>query len=175
MNHFLTAILPLVIVAALTITIIIIFMRQETRRRQFEIRFKEGSDIMRQRMLAYERLTLLLERLYPESLVLREQKNNMTSVMFQQHLLKTIRKEFDHNLAMQIYVKDATWSKIKSTRETLVRQINNSAANTDPNAPAIVLGHAIIESAGGDLVHYFRNSIKAIKDEMNEYYGSEVG
>lgn len=171
MMEFLTSFLPLFLVMAFTITIVIVFMRQETRRRLLEIRSREGADLIRQRMLAYERLTLLLERLHPEALVLREQKKNMTSVMLHQHLLKVIRSEFDHNLSMQIYVNNRTWKQIKSTREALVRLINSTAANTDPNAPAIVLGHSLIENAGGELVHYFRNSIKAIKDEMNELYG----
>ncbi len=173
MSQFLINTLPVILVMIFTITLVIVFMKQETRRRQLEIRSKEGAELMRQRILAYERLTLLLERLHPEALVLREQKKNMTSIMFQQHLLKVIRSEFDHNLSMQIYVSDRTWAKIKSTREGLVRLVNSTAANTDPNAPAIVLGHSLIESSGGDLTHYFRNSIKAIKSEMNEFYGGK--
>jgi hypothetical protein len=153
------------------LVLIYLFITQENRRRQHEIRVKESTELLRLRMQAYERLILLLERLYPESLVLREQRHTMTSVQFQSHLLKMIRQEFDHNLAMQLYVSTNTWDKIKAAREGLIRLINTTANNIKPEAPALELGRFLIESMGGDLNLYFNDAIATIKKEMNEFYG----
>ena len=122
-------------------------------------------------MQAYERLILLLERLNPESLVLREQRHTLTSMQFQSHLLKMIRQEFDHNLAMQLYVTPNTWDKVKAAREGLIRLINTTANNIKPEAPALELGRFLIENMGRDLNLYFYDAIATIKKEMNEFYG----
>lgn len=174
MEYLLTYILPILIVMIFSVVITFLFIKQENKRKQFEIRAQEGRDLMQQRILAYERLILLLERLQPESLIIREQNNTMNSMEFHKHLLKVVRREFEHNLTMQLYVKSKTWEKIKSTRETLLRTINSCATNVKPEDPAIVLGHAIIERSGGELIHYFRNSIKSIKEEMNSFYGGDL-
>jgi len=174
MEYFLTYILPILLVMIFATIIVFLFIKQENKRKQFEIRANEGKELLKQRIVAYERLILLMERLQPESLIIREQKGNMNSMQFHQHLLKVVRKEFEHNLSMQLYVKDKTWDKVKRTRDTLVRIINSTATNVKPESPAIVLGHAIIENGGGDLIQYYRNSIKSIKKEMNEFYGDNL-
>ncbi|MCA1745527.1 MAG: hypothetical protein LC643_07480 [Bacteroidales bacterium] len=166
-----TILLPSIATMVFALVLIYLFITQENRRRQQEIRVKESTELLRLRMQAYERLILLLERLNPESLVLREQRHTMTSVQFQSHLLKMIRQEFDHNLAMQLYVSPATWDKVKAAREGLIRLINTTANNIKPEAPALELGRFLIENMGRDLNLYFYDAIATIKKEMNEFYG----
>lgn len=166
-----TILLPSIATMVFALVLIYLFITQENRRRQHEIRVKESTELLRLRMQAYERLILLLERLTPESLVLREQRHSMTSIQFQSHLLKMIRHEFDHNLAMQLYVSPNTWDKVKAAREGLIRLINTTASNIKPEAPALELGRFLIENMGGDLNLYFNDAIATIKKEMNEFYG----
>ncbi len=166
-----TILLPSIATMLFALVLIYLFITQENRRRQQEIRVKESTELLRLRMQAYERLILLLERLSPESLVLREQRHSMTSVQFQSHLLKMIRQEFDHNLAMQLYVSPNTWDKVKAAREGLIRLINTTANNIKPEAPALELGRFLIENMGRDLNLYFNDAIATIKKEMNEFYG----
>ena len=164
--------LPSLITMLLLMIFVVLFFRQENRRRLHEIRVKEGQEMLRLRMQAYERLILLLERLNPESLVLREQKHTMTSLQFQNHLLKIIRHEFDHNLTMQLYVENSTWEKVKAAREGLIRLINTTANNIKADAPALELGRFLIENVGRDLNLYFNDAIATIKKEMNMMYGA---
>ncbi len=171
MNQTVLILLPSLLTMAFTLILIYLFIRQENRRRHQEIRLKESSEMFRLRMQAYERLTLLLERLNPESLVLREQRHDMTALQFQKHLLKIIRHEFDHNLTMQLYVTYPTWEKVKATREGLVRLINTTAGRIDANAPALELGRFLIEDVGKDLNLYFNDALSSIQREMNELYG----
>ncbi len=166
-----TILLPSIATMVFALVLIYLFITQENRRRQQEIRVKESTELLRLRMQAYERLILLLERLNPESLVLREQRHSMTSVQFQTHLLKMIRQEFDHNLAMQLYVSPNTWDKVKAAREGLIRLINTTANSIKPDAPALELGRFLIENLGRDLNLYFNDAIATIKKEMNDFYG----
>ena len=48
------------------------------------------------KLQAYERLVLLLERLSPDSLIMRVSKLDMTSKQLHTTLLSTIRSEFEH-------------------------------------------------------------------------------
>ncbi|TCO06920.1 DUF7935 family protein [Natronoflexus pectinivorans] len=171
MNNTLLIFLPSVIVVVFTLILIYLFMNQENRRRHQEIRVKESSEMFKLRMQAYERLTLLLERLNPESLILREQRHDLSALQFQTHLLKIIRTEFDHNLTMQIYVTIPTWEKVKAAKEGLVRLINTTANNIDKKAPALELGRFLIENTGRDLNLYFNDAIASIRKEMNDLYG----
>ncbi|MGQ1948296.1 DUF7935 family protein [Geofilum sp. OHC36d9] len=170
MTDYTMFVLALLAIMVFTLLLVSFFLRQETRRRQLEIRYKDGVELMKHRLQAYERLTLLLERLSPEALILREQRHDLSGVSFHQHLLRVIRNEFDHNMAMQVYVNASTWEKIKSAREALVRLINSTAAGLDPKAPALELGRLIIENSGGELIQIFRSAIAAIRDEMSNYY-----
>lgn len=166
-----TIFLPTLITSLITLIIVYLFMRQEQKRRLHELRIKESTELMRLRMQAYERLILLMERLNPQSLILREQRHNLTTLQFQSHLLKIIRSEFDHNLAMQLYVSPTTWDKVKAAREGLIRLINTTANNIKPEAPALELGRHLIENVGRDLNLYFNDAIQQIRKEMHDYYG----
>ncbi|MDG5800335.1 hypothetical protein QA597_08200 [Marinilabiliaceae bacterium ANBcel2] len=171
MQEFIFRVVPMLILVGFTLTMVYLFIRQENRRRQQELKLKHSSELVRLRFQAYERLILLIERLNPEALVLREQRHTMNAFQFQSHLLKIIRKEFEHNISMQLYVSSDVWQKIKAAREGLLRLINTTASETSSKAPALELGRKIIEQSGNDLNLYFNDAINEIKKEMREYYG----
>ena len=135
-----------------------------------EILAKDNAEILKLRFQAYERLTLLLERLMPEGLILREQRNDMDCQAFHSLLLRTIRQEFNHNLAMQVYVTIHTWGKVLTAREKLVKLINTSASRTKPDKPALLLGKTIIEEANPEVTFHFNDALNAIKNEIETYY-----
>ncbi|PKP10140.1 MAG: hypothetical protein CVU09_08410 [Bacteroidetes bacterium HGW-Bacteroidetes-4] len=97
------------------------------------------------RIQAYERMVLFLERISPQSLVLRTQKPNMTNLDLQNALLRNIRSEFEHNMAHQLYVSDKAWEMVKTAKENLVKIINQNAIRVKPDAPAIQLSKLILE------------------------------
>jgi len=163
-------IIAVLVIAGVSILMVHLFIRQDYKRRRLEVLANESADIMKLRFQAYERLTLLLERLAPESLVLREQRHDMNCLAFHTLLLKTIRQEFNHNLAMQIYVSIPTWEKIKTARESLIKLVNKAVTSTKPDAKALELGRYIIEEAGAETNFYFTDALNEIKREIELYY-----
>jgi hypothetical protein len=97
------------------------------------------------RLQAYERMVLMLERISPQSLVLRTQKPNMTNQALQAALLKNIRSEFEHNMAHQLYISDKAWEMIKTAKENLLKLINQNAISIKSDGPAIQLSKNILE------------------------------
>ena len=61
------------------------------------------------RLQAYERLALFLERISPNSLVLRCYQPGMDLKLLQGVMTKNIRDEWEHNLSQQVYLTVPTW------------------------------------------------------------------
>jgi hypothetical protein len=99
--------------------------RNEERKRQWELKRESQKTISPIRMRAYERLSLLLERTTPEHMIfdLRtkqpEALSTWTVLQMQQHLLQTIRIEFEHNLSQQVYVSEELWTLIMNARDQM--------------------------------------------------------
>jgi len=162
-------IIALIIVVPLLL-IVRWFFKKELEDKRLENFSRVKKEIMPQKLQAYERLTLLLERVYPESLVLREQRKGMTSLKFHSHLLRVVRNEFEHNLAMQIYVPSKTWEKIVKARTELLRLINISASSVNPDSSSIVLGKTIIENSTAQVNFYFKKALESLKNDVEQLY-----
>ncbi len=88
------------------------------------------------RLQAYERLTLLMERISPVALVLRISQPDMSVLQIQREMLTAIHSEFEHNLSQQIYVSTACWAMIKSTVEETIRLVNSTAGQLTSESDA---------------------------------------
>ncbi len=97
------------------------------------------------RLQAYERVALLLERIRPESLLLRELPGNRTVAQYHTFLLTAIRNEFEHNLSQQVYISSALWDAVKSAREETVKLIHLASGQLDDNQPGTQLASRILE------------------------------
>lgn len=97
------------------------------------------------RLQAYERIILLLERMEPAQLVIRNIIPGQTSLQLQQSLTSNIRDEFDHNLSQQLYISSESWNKIKNARETTIAKINEAGSKVSSDSPATDLAAIIFE------------------------------
>ncbi len=163
-------IISTVIIVVPLLLLVYWFLKKELEEKRITNISGIKKEILPQKLQAYERLTLLLERVAPESLVLREQKKGMNSLKFHSHLLKVVRSEFDHNLAMQVYVPDKTWELIENARIELLKLINSSAVSVDPESSSIELGRVIIENSTGDVKYYFKKALAALKKDVELLY-----
>lgn len=121
------------------------FLRAEADRRKRTYRIGNQKIVTPLKLRAFERLTLLLERISLQSLVVRTQKSGMTSRNLQMELIKTIRSEFEHNLVQQIYISNKTWEAIKTAKEETTKAINIAATRVNENAESMELVNMIFE------------------------------
>jgi hypothetical protein len=120
-------------------------IKHDQRKRDYEIILKNKQIVTPIRLQAYERLTLFLERISPDNLVMRIGKDQLTVKQLQNQMLKTIRSEFDHNVSQQIYVSPQAWEVVKSARENIVKLINTTAQGLKSDDPAIKLSRNLLE------------------------------
>ncbi|HAF29099.1 MAG TPA: hypothetical protein DCG75_08635 [Bacteroidales bacterium] len=162
--------LPAIIVLIATIFIVKQIVKNDQSRRNYEIVSKNQQLITPIRLQAYERLALLLERISPESLIMRVSKPNMTAKQLQSELLSTIRSEFDHNVSQQIYVTPQVWEIIKNSRAKLTQLINSAASRVKPDSPAINLSKIILEDLMSQEKSPMSLALEALKNEVKMLY-----
>ena len=97
------------------------------------------------KLQAFERLILFLERISPNSLLVRVHRGGMAASQLQQELVSTIRAEFEHNLSQQIYVSEQAWEEVKDAKEEMIRIINNAFSHVGANSSGIQMSSQIFE------------------------------
>lgn len=120
------------------------FYKSEAEKRLWELKRLSQKEISPLRMRAYERLSLLLERTTPEHMLLELSLGEMTILQVQQHLMRTIRMEYDHNLSQQIYVSNQVWDAIIASRDQMVAFINTMAQQMPPESTALDYAKVLI-------------------------------
>lgn len=141
--EILKIVLPAIIVFITAYFLFHDMLENDKRRREFEFRVLHTKETTPLKLQAYERLTLLLERISPESMLIRHSPLDLTVNQYHQILLSMIRQEYEHNLSQQIYVSAILWETIRGAKEKLIAVINRSAEELDHQLPAIELSKKI--------------------------------
>lgn len=107
---------------------------------------------------AYERLTLLVDRIALPNLVNRYSSDGLTAREMQLTLNKVIRDEFDYNVTQQIYVSAESWTAVKNLKEQNLLVLNQTAQQLVENASGLDFIKV--------LLHYLMNEPKANLHEL---------
>ncbi|HEY5589926.1 MAG TPA: hypothetical protein VIK55_02805 [Paludibacter sp.] len=167
--EILKIVLPALLVLLTAYLLIDKLLRNEEKRRKFELHKDSKSTITPIRLRAYERLILVLERTTPSTLIVSVAKPGMTNMELHTQLLASIRQEFAHNLSQQIYVSDEVWNYVRSAQESLLRLINTCAAKCNPNESASGLAELIIQVYGSSEQTPSEIAMEKLKMEVRNY------
>jgi len=163
-------ILPALLVLLTAYLLIDKLLRNEDRRRNFELRKDSLATLTPIRLRAYERLILVLERTTPATLIVQAAKPEMSNMELHKELLSSIRQEFSHNLSQQIYVSNECWNYIRATQESLLRLINTCASQCDPVKSATELAERIIQVYNASERTPTELAIDFLKKEVRLYF-----
>jgi len=142
------------------------FFRNDDKKRRHELIIENRKITAPIKLQAYERLVLFLERISPESMLVRVKRQGMTSQDLQKEVLRTIRSEYEHNLSQQIYIGHEAWEVLVAAKENTIKLVNTSMIQVPPNAPAMELSRVILESMMSSNVHSPKAAIEFIKKEV---------
>jgi hypothetical protein len=92
---------------------------------------------------AYERLIVMLERITPNSLVMRCNRGQINAGQLQLELLKSIREEFEHNVGLQMYVSSRAWQAVVAARQETSQMVKVAATKINLESPSISLSQEI--------------------------------
>lgn len=162
--------LPALIVLIATYVVLSKMLKYEHHRLQTETALNNQKYITPVRLQAYERMVLLLERISPQSVVMRSQRQNMTNKDLQTLLLKTIRSEFEHNMAHQLYISNKAWEMVRIAKEDSIKLINQSALQTKPDGNSLQLCKIILEKMIDRDNDPTTKAINYLKDEIRTLF-----
>jgi hypothetical protein len=100
------------------------FLDNEQKRREFELKKSTLGTITPLKMQAFERIIIFLERINPNSLVIRVNKNGMNARQLQLELVAAVKTEYEHNLSQQIYLSVGAWELVKTSKEEIIQLVN---------------------------------------------------
>jgi hypothetical protein len=115
------------------------------RHLQFELKKQRQEFFLPNRVEAYQRSILLMERLHPNSLVMRLHNPGLPAMALQADFLKAIRDEYNHNVAQQLFVSPLAWKMIKDSKEEVVKLINLAGNQMTATSTGMELSAKIFE------------------------------
>lgn len=121
------------------------------------------------RLQAYERLALFLERISPNSLVLRCYQPGMDLKLLQGVMTKNIRDEWEHNLSQQVYVSEELWTHVREAKEEMVNLVNSAAVGLADTTDPTRLAASIFASAADRMPT--NDALSALHNELKELFG----
>lgn len=122
-------------------------MENEEKRRSYFLKKETQKSALPVRLQAYERISMFLERITPERLLLRVSSKGMSVQQYRKLLVTSIRQEFEHNLSQQIYMSEEAWKLVVTSKSATVGIINNVAEELDPKADGVLLSKTLLNKA----------------------------
>jgi hypothetical protein len=103
------------------------------------------SETLKLRLQAYERITLLTERIALQNLLSRNTNTGLSCRQMQITLIDSIKQEYDYNISQQIYVSPEVWRAVNNLKEQNIYIINQLASTLPAQASGMDLNKHIID------------------------------
>lgn len=140
----------------------------EEGRRRFLIHKEAQGTMLPLRLQAFERVILLLERIDPNSLLIRSKPISNGLDLYESQLIGNIEQEYEHNLTQQVYLSAESWSVVKTTKNTTIQAIRQAAMNEKVDSAdklrETLLNHFMGESTPS------QKALLYIKKEISELF-----
>jgi len=147
------------------------FTEKEIERGRLDLRKKSVDYVIPNRLQAYERICLLLERISISNLVMRVNNPEFNVAMFHSQLLNELRNEFNHNLSQQIYVSDDAWFLVKRAIEENTALINQSYGDlVDKEAKGFELAKVMFNKQSMAKSDVVQEAILFLKQEIRKNF-----
>ncbi|MCU0391080.1 MAG: hypothetical protein MUE81_08180 [Thermoflexibacter sp.] len=146
------------------------FLSKDFDNQLIKLKAKNTEVTLPLRLQAYERMSLFLERMTPNNLLIRLNDVNYNVGELQEILLFEIRQEFNHNLSQQIYMSDEAWQQIKDAIENLMAVINDCASELKKDEPSLQLVKKIFSKIIENQNDITSDALRFIKNEVRNYF-----
>lgn len=156
---------PALLMLLLTYLMLSNFNENDENRRRYYLRREAQKQVLPIRMQAFERLSLFLERITPNSLLVRVPATGLNAQEYQALLLRTIRNEFEYNLSQQIYVSEEAWKMVVTAKSAAVSIITRVASDVPKDATGVDLSKKILEYSMTLESFPTRNALHFLKSE----------
>jgi hypothetical protein len=159
------------IAAFLTMRYMLEQFHARERERETEMLRREAiNKMLPMRLAALERLTLYLERINLQPMVLRAGIAGKTTAMLRAELTEGVVAELEHNLVQQVYVSQPVWSAVLKCKEETLTAINLCAQQVPAESPAIELAQSLLEQFAAGQNEALQSATHLIREEIRKFY-----
>jgi hypothetical protein len=109
------------------------YFKDQQNTRRWLLQKDNQKDTLPLRLQAYERMTLLMERINPSQLLIRITPISDDKNEYANYVIAQVEQEFEHNLTQQIYVTNECWSIITTAKNATIQMIRLAAKNEKVN------------------------------------------
>lgn len=120
------------------------YLNEKFNFQQMELKMAGLKHTLPLRLQAYERTVLFLERINPESMLIRLHIPGMSAREMQGLVITEIRAEYQHNISQQIYVSDNAWKTVRQVKEDTISMINSAVNALPENASSVDLSRSVL-------------------------------
>ena len=166
--NYVSYLLPAIVVGIIAYYFFKGHTANEEGRRRFLIQKEAQNKVLPTRLQAYERLTLLLERIDPNKLLIRVKPTSSEIEKYEELLIKNIEQEFDHNVTQQIYVSVECWNLIQTAKNATIHIIRQVAMHEQKNT-ADAMREAVLRHFMEEVTPS-QKALTYIKKEVSELY-----
>lgn len=124
---FVAYLLPAIVVGIIAYFFFKGHTANEEGRRRYLVQKEAQNQILPLRLQAYERITLFLERIDPNKLLVRVKPFSDAKDDYENLLIKNIEQEFDHNLTQQIYISPECWNLVNAAKNATIHIIRQGS------------------------------------------------
>lgn len=146
------------------------FFQEEREKRRHEIKQVKLNKISPLKVQAFERLTIFLDRITPENLILRNTSKDFNATQFKHKMVRSVQEEFNHNISQQLYISDQSWTMIKLAMEYVLGTIEACYKIMPENAKGTDLGKAILVELQERDQNPVQAAIQFLKKELEIVY-----
>ena len=144
-SQILIVTIPTLVVAATAVVVLRMMLKKDIETKKIQVVLQNQKTITPLRLQAYERIILFLERISPNSVIIRLQTPNMTVQELHRQMLITIRAEFEHNLSQQLYISSEAWEATRNAKERTIQMLNMCLQGLNSMDNAMVYSQAVFE------------------------------
>lgn len=167
-DYILIAFVPAILVSATCYLVLNRTLKADEKRRDTELILASKRITLPMRLQAYERLILFLERISPDTMLLRLKGQAHSNADLHLAMLQNIRSEYEHNLSQQLYVSGDVWEKVKAVKEYVTVFLNDAAKEVSPDDASIGLSKAIFDKLMAEGESPVSQTVNDLKNEAGK-------
>lgn len=144
--------------------------RQRVKKEAKKPKREEGGNTFQLQLQAYERLILLADRIALPNVISRVNQPGLSVRDMQYLLTNSIKQEFEHNVAQQIYVTPEAWDAVKNLKDQNILIVNQVASFLPTEANGNDLNKNVLEM----LMQSPKASLHAVVSEVLSYEAKKL-
>jgi hypothetical protein len=111
-----------------------------------------------------------LERIHPNSIVMRVHNPAKVATLMQHELLEQIRSEFEHNIAQQMFVSPQAWEMVKRSKDEVIQLVHIAGKQMDIDSTATDLSAKLFELSAQVSPFPTEIAIQFLKEEFQAMF-----